>query len=87
MRKLVLAAAAVALFAFGPARAATKGEFGNSCAMGYAAEINVPTDCSVSEKIDGKTYCFGDDDARAEFMKDPEANIAKADAYAASKEK
>lgn len=85
MRKMV-AAAAVILFALGPARAATKGEFGNNCAMGYAAKMDVPTDCSVSEQIDGKTYCFGDEDARAEFMKDPEANISKAGAYAASKE-
>lgn len=84
MRKLILAAT-LALFALAPAQAASKGEYGNNCAMGYAAEIEVPTDCSVSETIDGKTYCFGDESARDEFMKDPEANIAKADAFADSK--
>jgi YHS domain-containing protein len=38
------------------------------------------TDCSISEKIDGKTYCFGNNSAKEAFMKDPQANIAKAQA-------
>jgi YHS domain-containing protein len=40
----------------------------------------------VSESIGGKTYCFGNEAARAEFMKDPEGNVAKAQsAYQAEK--
>lgn len=29
----------------------------------------------------GKTYCFGNEEAKTEFMKDPDANLAKAEAY------
>ena len=28
----------------------------------------VKTDCSINAKIDGKTYCFGNEAAKAEFM-------------------
>ena len=31
------------------------------------------TDCSISQKIDGKTYCFGNNSAKEAFMKDPQA--------------
>ena len=58
------------------------GEYGNRCALGMANENDVKTDCSVSEDIDGKTYCFGDEDAKAAFMEDAAANVEKADAYA-----
>jgi YHS domain-containing protein len=39
------------------------------------------TDCSVSETYKGKTYCFGNEQAKTDFMKDPDASIAKAEAY------
>ena len=58
---------------------AATGEFDNLCAQGLATGQKVQTDCSVSEKIGGKTYCFGNEEARAEFMKDPEGNLAKAE--------
>ncbi len=58
--------------------AAVAGEFGNYCAMGLIKGAKKITDCSISEKIDGKTYCFGNNAAKEEFMKDPQANIVKA---------
>jgi hypothetical protein len=58
--------------------AAVAGEFGNYCAMGLVGGQKKITDCSISEKIGKKTYCFGNAANKAEFMKDPEANIAKA---------
>jgi YHS domain-containing protein len=60
---------------------AATGEYDNMCAMGLALEKNVETDCSVNAEIDGKTYCFGNEQAKELFMKDPEANLAKADSY------
>jgi hypothetical protein len=33
----------------------------------------------------GKIYCFGNKDAKAAFMKDPEGNLAKAQAYYSKK--
>jgi YHS domain-containing protein len=65
--------------------AATKGEFDNMCSQGLAMGKDVQTDCSVNTTIAGKTYCFGNEQAKAEFMKDPEGNLAKAQAYYSKK--
>ena len=65
--------------------AAPKGEFGNMCAESLSLGKDTPTDCSVNATIKGKTYCFGNEKAKADFMKDPEGNLAKAQAYYASK--
>ncbi len=86
MVRTTVGLAALLLLMTNPANAATKGEYGNHCAMGFAAEMDVETDCSVNAEIEGKTYCFGDESAKAEFLKDPEGNIAKADAFAAKKD-
>jgi hypothetical protein len=57
----------------------TKGEFGNSCAMGLARGEQVDTDCSINWKAeDGKIYCFGSEQSRAAFLKDPAATLRKA---------
>jgi YHS domain-containing protein len=61
--------------------AATEGEFDNLCTMGLALGQEIPTDCSVNAEIDGKTYCFGNEQAKSDFLKDPEVNLAKAEAY------
>ena len=65
--------------------AATKGEFDNMCTQGLAMGKDVQTDCSVNATIAGKTYCFGSQEAKTEFMKAPEANLAKAQAYYSKK--
>jgi YHS domain-containing protein len=46
---------------------------------------DVKTDCSVNTTIEGKTYCFGNEAAKTEFMKDPKGNLAKAHSYYSSK--
>ena len=58
---------------------AATGEFDNLCAQGLATGQKIETDCSVNAQIGAKTYCFGSEAARAEFMKDPEGNLAKAE--------
>ena len=58
---------------------AATGEFDNLCAQGLATGQKIETDCSVNAQIGAKTYCFGNEAARAEFMKDPEGNLAKAE--------
>ena len=57
---------------------AAKGEYDDNCAMGAAMGKEIKTDCSINAQIDGKTYCFGSEDAKTEFMKDPKGNVAKA---------
>jgi YHS domain-containing protein len=65
--------------------AAAAGEFDNMCTEGLALGKDVKTDCTVSETIDGKTYCFGNELAKTLFMKDPQGNLAKAQTYYSSK--
>jgi len=75
--------AVVGAFLIGLATAAyaVTGEFDDMCAQGLAMEKSVKTDCSVSQSYKGKTYCFGNEQAKTDFMKDPDASIAKAEAY------
>ena len=88
MTKAYLASAlagAMMLVSGSAAMGAVAGEFGNYCAMGLVNGIKKITACSTSEKIDGKTYCFGNDAAKTLFMKDPKTNLAKAETYHKSK--
>ncbi len=54
------------------------GAYDNMCAMGLALGKQIQTDCSISGEIGGTTYCFGSEEAKANFMKDADANLAKA---------
>jgi YHS domain-containing protein len=81
MRALIASAALGTMMLATAAFAATQGEFDNMCTMGLAMGKEVKTDCSINAEIDGKTYCFGNEDAKAEFMKDPAGNLAKAEAH------
>jgi YHS domain-containing protein len=69
------------LFGLATAAYAATGEFDNICAQGLTVEKSVETDCSVNETYNGKTYCFGNEQAKTDFMKDPDASIAKAETY------
>jgi YHS domain-containing protein len=60
---------------------AVTGEYDNMCTMGLALGKEVKTDCSVNATLEGKTYCFGNEEAKAMFMKNPKANLAKAEAF------
>ena len=70
-------------FALGLATAtfAATGQFDDMCSWGLANNKEVKTDCSVNATIEGKTYCFSNEDAKANFMKDPDANLAKAQSF------
>ena len=69
----------------GMSTAALAGEYDNMCAMGLVLGKEVATDCSISGLIGGKTYCFGNEQAKTDFMKDPEGNLAKAQTYYSKK--
>lgn len=59
------------------------GEFGDHCATSLAAGLTVKTDCSQNTVYEGKTYCFGNAQAKQAF--DGAANkadiVAKAAAF------
>jgi len=75
------------LLGLGTTALAATGEFDNMCTEGLALHKDVKTDCSVNTVIDGKTYCFGSEAAKTEFMKDPKGNMAKAQEYYSSTHK
>ena len=70
-------------FALGLATAAmaATGQFDNMCSWGLANQKDVKTDCSVNTTIQGKTYCFSNEQDKAAFLKDPSANVAKAESF------
>ena len=66
---------------------AATGQFSNMCSWGLANHKDVPTDCSVNTSIKGKTYCFGSQEAKANFLKNPTANLSKAESFYKSEHK
>jgi YHS domain-containing protein len=77
---------ALAVLLVGPTTAvAGSGEYQSLDAMGLASGKGMKTPCKVSGDYEGKTYCFRNEDAKAEFMKDAAGNRSKADAYYGSK--
>jgi YHS domain-containing protein len=85
MIKTYLAAAALLLGGATLAVAGTEGEFDNDCVMGLALGKDIKTDCSVNTTFNGKTYCFGNETAKAVFLKRPEEFLTKAHVYYSSK--
>jgi YHS domain-containing protein len=87
MTKTILTSAIAGAMLLGLAAAAfvATGEYDNMCTMGLALGKDIQTDCSINETIEGKTYCFGNDEAKTIFMKDPKGNLAKAQVYYSSK--
>jgi YHS domain-containing protein len=79
------AVAGALLLGLGATAFAANGEFDNMCTEGLALGKDIKTDCSVNAIIDGKTYCFGSEQAKTDFMKDPKGNMAKAQSYYSSK--
>ena len=78
---VISAFASALLFGLGTTALAATGEFNNMCTEGLVLHKDVKTDCSVNTVIDGKTYCFGNEEAKTMFMKDPKGNMAKAQEY------
>lgn len=66
---------------------AATGEFSNNCAWGLANHKDVQTDCTVNATINGSTYCFSSEDAKANFMKKPDENLKKAEDFYNSEHK
>lgn len=81
MKMIYLVPALASALLFSTAAVAATGEYDNMCTMGLALEKKVETDCSINGEIGGKTYCFGSQEAKAQFMKDPEGNLAKAESF------
>jgi YHS domain-containing protein len=86
-RLAVMGLAALVAVAFGAIAnaATTNAQYNGQCAEGMAEGQHVVTDCSVNWTAkDGKEYCFGNEAAKAKFLKNPRGQIKKADAFAAA---
>ncbi len=83
----MISSTAVSGFVLLAAQAVSAGEFGDQCAMGLALEKHFDTDCSINLAISGKTYCFGNEDAKTLFLEDTKGNKEKAEKYFASTQK
>src|SRR5882672_7336604 len=70
------------LLAFSLAAAAQEPEGGGQCAMSASLGHSLPTACSVVwiSPAD-KLYCFSSERAKQMFMKDPEGNEQRAQAF------
>jgi YHS domain-containing protein len=75
------------LLGFATTAYAATGQFSNMCSWGLANHKDVPTDCSVNTSIKGKTYCFSSQEAKANFLKNPTANLSKAESFYKSEHK
>ena len=85
MLRICLAAAVLLLGGAAHAVAGTAGEFDGECVMGLALGKDIKTDCSVNTTFNGKIYCFGNETAKAVFLKRPEEFLTKAQVYYSSK--
>ncbi len=86
MRLGLLSAVAIAIV-FGSAAilAEPDGEFDGLCTMGLALGKEIKTDCSINAMLDGKTYCFGNEEAKIVFLKKPEQFLDQAAVFYMSK--
>jgi uncharacterized protein YjbI with pentapeptide repeats len=73
----MVAAALLSLFS----TLAMAGEFGDHCTTGLANGRLIKTKCDIHVVSAGKTYCFGSEAAKTEYLKDPESTITKAQAF------
>ncbi|HUU67711.1 MAG TPA: hypothetical protein VMW57_10615 [Methyloceanibacter sp.] len=81
MNKSFVTTALAGVFAVGLATAAAAGEFNDMCAEGLAMHKQIKTDCAINGEVEGKTYCFGSEQAKADFMKHPQVNLQKAQTF------
>ena len=69
---------AAVTFLLGFTGLALAAEFDENCTTSLSNELVMKTDCSIKTEYQGKTYCFGSEDSKAAFMKDPEGTLMKA---------
>jgi uncharacterized protein YjbI with pentapeptide repeats len=61
--------------------ASVAAEFGDHCTSELSMGRMNRTTCDIKDIFEGKTYCFGSESAKAEYMKDREGTIRKAETF------
>lgn len=74
-RQLVATSAMLVAFS------AMAGEFDDNCTFSLSEGRLFKTHCLISTVYEGKTYCFGAESSKDEFLEDPKGVIAKAQAF------
>jgi YHS domain-containing protein len=85
MKKYLIAS--MLLFSFAGSAYAVTGQFDNLYAWGLVNHKDVRTDCSVNATVEGNTYCFSSEDAKNQFMKNPDSNLKNAQSFYESEHK
>lgn len=57
------------------------GEFGDHCTTGLSLGKLIKTKCDINTVFEGKTYCFGNEQALTAFQQDPQTTINKAASF------
>ncbi len=57
---------------------ALAGEFGDHCTTSLSMGAMHKTKCEINSVFEGKTYCFGSEESKAEYLKDPKMTIQMA---------
>jgi len=57
------------------------GEFDNNCTFSLSESRIFKTHCLISADFEGKTYCFGTEASKDEFLEHPQTTISKAKAF------
>ncbi|MCS3902944.1 hypothetical protein J2T55_000952 [Methylohalomonas lacus] len=80
MKNLLMTILVLLTFAIvGPVMAKEYPEFGGRCTMGVAMGTEVETDCSVNwVGPNGNLYCFGNEQAKKDFLENEQENLDKA---------
>ncbi len=60
---------------------ASSAEFGDHCTYSLSEGRLFKTQCLISTVYEGKSYCFGTEAGKDEFLENPKAMIAKAQAF------
>ena len=81
MKIIVLICMALAFASTAFAAEHTKAEFGGNCAVALSEGALFKTNCTVSEVYKGKTYCFFNQGAKEEFLKNPDETLHKANLF------
>jgi YHS domain-containing protein len=85
MTKTYMLGAALVLMLGANAALAASGEYQNLDPTALADGKGMRTKCEVSTLVEGRTYCFVNEENKTRFMKDPVVMRQKAETFYASK--
>ncbi len=81
MKKLLFICMALTFTCTAFAAEHAKAEFSGNCVVALSEGALFKTNCAVNEVYKGKTYCFFNQGAKEEFLKNPDETLNKASMF------